>query len=231
MSLVIWATVAAAAVYWGLRLFVQPQAVPAQAVVASLAPPAGGDLTRLLGSPPVQPVAAAAEQPVDSRFRLLGVVAPRGGQGANGLALVSVDGKPAKAVTLGRELEPGLRLLSVSQREAGFGTSGAPATLKLTLPLLPEPARGRPGDAPPQAVGALPGQPMVQPQVPMQPLAVPGAGGRGGNLQAALQGQPPRQIPGATLPGLQAPPQQVQPMPEPVQAEPQQLDANGQPLR
>ena len=146
LSLLIWAAVAAAAVYWGLRLFVRPQPVPAQAVVASTALPTGGDLTRLLGATPVQPLPNEPVLVADSRFRLLGVVAPRAGQ-ASGLALVSVDGKPARALAVGRELEPGLRLLTVSQRQAAFGvTRGAP-TLTLTLPMLAEAARGRPGDA------------------------------------------------------------------------------------
>lgn len=159
LSLLIWAAVAAAAVYWGLRLFVRPQPVPAQAVLASAAVPAGADLTRLLGAPPVQPPLQAAVLAADNRFRLLGVVATRAGQ-ASGLALVSVDGKPARALAVGRELEPGLRLLTVSQRQADFGvTRGAP-TLTLSLPMLAEAARGRPGDAPLDgAVGAVPGLP------------------------------------------------------------------------
>ena len=75
LSLLIWAAVAASAFYWGLRLLVKPIPVPGQALVASVAAPLGGDLSRLLGTPPAQPLAAAA--PADSRFKLIGVVAPR----------------------------------------------------------------------------------------------------------------------------------------------------------
>ena len=103
LSLLIWAAVAAAAVYWGLRLWVRPLPVPAQAVVAVSQLPASGDLTRLLGAAPPQPAPNEPVAVADSRFRLLGVVAPRAGQ-ASGLALVSVDGKPARAVAVGREL-------------------------------------------------------------------------------------------------------------------------------
>ncbi len=192
LSLLIWAAVAAAAVYWGLRLFVRALPVPAQAVVASAALPAGADLTRLLGAPPLQPPREAALLVADSRFRLLGVVAPRAGQ-ASGLALVSVDGKPARALAVGRELEPGLRLLTVSQRQAAFGvTRGAP-TLTLSLPMLAEAARGRPGDMPLDgAGGAAPG---------LLPGAIFGGAARQG-LPAQIQGG---RFPGVPSPGAQAP--------------------------
>jgi len=145
LSLLIWATVTVSAFYWGLRLLVKPIPVPGQALVASVAAPLGGDLSRLLGTPPAQPAAAAA--PADSRFKLIGVVAPRAGQ-ASGLALISVDGKPARALAVGREVEPGLRLLSVTQRQADLGTANGAAPLTLVLPMLAEASRGRPADMP-----------------------------------------------------------------------------------
>ncbi len=154
LSLLIWAAVAASAVYWGLRLFVRPQPVPGQAVVAMAGSPAAGDLSRLMGAPPQQPmaeVAAVAAVAAESRFRLVGVVATRGGT-ASGLALISVDGKPARTVAVGRELEPGLRLLAVSQRQADLGAGGNAPKLSLSLPMLAEPNRGRPGEMP----GAMP---------------------------------------------------------------------------
>lgn len=197
LSLLIWAAVAAAAVYWGLRLFVRPQPVPAQAVVASVAMPAGADLTRLLGAPPLQPPPDLAVPVADSRFRLLGVVAPRAGQ-ASGLALVSVDGKPARALAVGRELEPGLRLLTVSQRQADFGvTRGAP-TLTLSLPMLAEAARGRPGDAAQDGgAGAVPGSP---------PGMMLGGGARQGGLAPLRGGQfPGGQSAGGPSPGGPSP--------------------------
>ena len=58
LSLLIWAAVAASAFYWGLRLLVKPIPVPGQALIASVAAPLGGDLSRLLGTPPAQPLAA-----------------------------------------------------------------------------------------------------------------------------------------------------------------------------
>jgi len=182
LTLLIWAAVAASAVAWGLRLFVRPTPVPAQAVVALAPQPAAGELGRLLGTPPVQPVAEAPVLPADSRFRLLGVVAPRSGQ-ASGLALISVDGKPARALALGRELEPGLRLLTVGHRQVELGASrGAPA-LTLSIPALPEAARGRPGEA------AMPAPPGIPP-AGMLPMVRP-AGAVPGAYPQRPQGLPP----------------------------------------
>ena len=185
LSLLIWAAVAASAVYWGLRLFTHPTPVPAGAAVANAPAPAAGNLARLLGMPPVQAVAVAAAAPVDSRFRLVGVVAPRIGQ-ASGLALISVDGKPARAVGVGREIEPGLRLLAVSQRQAELGVTGSAPALTLALPALAEANRGRPGEA-----GAPPG-------------AAPGAGlgAMPGAMPGAIPGAMPGAIPGGAMPSF-----------------------------
>ena len=168
LSLVIWAAVSAATVYWGLHLWVKPQPIPGQAVLAQAAPPQAADLSRLLGTSPVQPVAQVQLVAAESRFKLLGVVAPRAGQpGADqGLALISVDGKPPRAIRLGRELEPGLRLLAVSQRQVDLGAGGNAPKLTLTLPMLAEATRGRPGDLPGQpsaVIGQLPGMQLPQP--------------------------------------------------------------------
>ena len=170
LSLFIWLLVAASAAYWGLRLWVKPQPVPGQAVLAAGPAGAVGDLSRLLGQAPVLALAQPALVAAESRFKLLGVVAPRGGQNsgqasgqASGLALISVDGKPPRTVAVGREVEPGLRLLSVGQRQADLGAGGAAPRMSLTLPMLAEPNRGRPADgaaaqpAPLAMPGAMPG--------------------------------------------------------------------------
>ena len=196
LSLLIWAAVAACALYWGLRLFVRPAPVPGGAVVATAPPAATGDLSRLLGAPPLQPVADAVTAPTDSRFKLLGLVAPRAGQ-SSGLALISVDGKPARALAVGRELEPGLRLLSVSRRQADLGLPGRAPALILALPTLAEANRGRPGDLPGAATAAavpgLFGQP---------PRAAGGAVPTPRLPGVAMGGLPPGAMgQGATLPG------------------------------
>ena len=209
ITLLIWAAVAASGVYWGLRLFAQPTPVPAGATVATAPAPATGSLVRLLGVPPAAPV--RGDSPalvVDSRFRLVGVVAARGAA-AGGLALISVDGKPPRAVAVGREVEPGLRLLTVSHRQAELGTTrGAPA-MTLALPPLAEAQRGRPGDAAAPVVvmpgampGALPGAlpPFNRPPGVMG-QAPPGLRPPGGQ---------PQQPPQVQLPGMPILPQGMQ---------------------
>ena len=200
LSLFIWLLVAASAAYWGLRLLVTPQPVPGQAVLATGPAAAVGDLSRLLGQAPVQAVAQPALVAAESRFRLVGVVVPRGGQysgQASGLALISVDGKPPRTVAVGREVEPGLRLLSVSQRQADLGAGGSAPRMALTLPMLAEPNRGRPSEPP------AGGQPTVL------PAGIPGA----------LLGQPggmPPNLPPATaqrLQGMQQPSLPMRAMP------------------
>ena len=179
LSLFIWLLVAASAAYWGLRLLIKPLPVPGQAVLAAGPAGAVGDLSRLLGQAPVLALAQPALVAAESRFRLLGVVAPRAGQGsgqASGLALISVDGKPPRTVAVGREVEPGLRLLSVGQRQADLGAGGTAPRMSLRLPMLAEPNRGRPADgvAGQPAPVAMPGAPMSQ------------AGGLPSNLPPAM---------------------------------------------
>ena len=187
--MLIWALVAASAAVWGLRLGAQPRPVPPSAAVAVFAPPAGGDLSRLLGqAPPPAPVAAVVA-PAESRFKLLGVVAPRGGQVGTGLALVAVDGKPARAVGVGHELEPGLRVLRVGHRDVELGAQrGAPA-MTLSLPAMAEASRGRLGETMSGLAPQNPALPVVNagtPVLAVPPGLRPPAFGMGGPVPAGL---------------------------------------------
>lgn len=183
MTGLVWVAVLATAVAWGLPLFTRSTPVPAGASLATAALPASGSLGRLLGQPPAQPLADAPVVVQDSRFRLLGVVAPRSGR-ASGLALISIDGKPARAVGVGRELEPGLRVLTVAHRQVELGAGGGAPSVTLSLPPLAEAQRGTPADLSPAGFPTmLPGMP--QPgtfnglpgamRVPPLPVPVPGS--------------------------------------------------------
>lgn len=174
-ALGLWLLVAACAAFWGLKLFVRAAPVPPQAATVASGPALRGDLTRLLGTAPEvqeeEPTVVAAA----ARFRLLGVVAPRSPRaGGEGLALIAVDGKPAKAYRVGAAIEGDLVLQRVRARGADLGARGAPsAAVALEVAALPAAATGRPG--------AMPGQP-------------PGAGGPGALRplpnQAVRPGQP-----------------------------------------
>ncbi|MEO8151720.1 MAG: hypothetical protein ABI605_01530 [Rhizobacter sp.] len=141
-AFVIWAFVAAATVFWGMRLLVRADPVPMNAVVVGGATPVRGDLSRLLGAEPVTAVAAAPQ--MSSRFRLLGVMAAKSNpQGMTpGVALISIDGKPARAFTAGARVEDQMMLQNVSLRSASIGPSQGGAAFVLEIPALPPPATG-----------------------------------------------------------------------------------------
>ena len=185
----VWLAAAAGAAAWALPLLARPIAVPPQAVVAGsgvmLAGPEG--LEKLLGRP-LAPQ-AAEPTPAQSRFRLLGVVAPRTSAGASaatggGLALLSIDGKLPRAFAQGAEVESGLRVLKIGLRRVELGAAGAatPAVV-LDLPPLTVAAGGPGADlVVPGAAPTLPFRPGVNPTgntarpVPMFGVGVPGAG-------------------------------------------------------
>lgn len=181
-SFVIWALVAAGAVFWGLRLAVHTPPAPPHVVASADAAVAGGDLTRLLGVPPVAPVAAAAPAPeAPSRFRLLGVVAPKRAHDGRGVALIAIDGKPPRAFPVGATIDGDLVLQSVSLRTAAIGPAQGAQTVVLEVPRLPAPATGTlpPAGAPiPPSPVATP-LPVAPPPVtppaitPLPPAAVP----------------------------------------------------------
>ncbi|HEY0817847.1 MAG TPA: hypothetical protein VGD46_03660 [Rhizobacter sp.] len=141
-AFVIWALVAAALVFWGMRLLVRADPVPLNVAVVGDSTSARGDLSRLFGA---EPVAQAAVAPAAStRFRLLGVMAAKPGpEGtAPGVALISIDGKPARAFKAGARIEDQLVLQNVSLRTASVGVEKGPASFVLELPALPPPATG-----------------------------------------------------------------------------------------
>ena len=176
-AFVIWSLVAAAVVFWALRFGVSPPQAPAYAVPIDRAAPPRGDLARLFGAPPVVAVAEEARAEAPSRFRLVGVMAPRSstpeGTGAYGLALIAVDGKPPRAFAVGSKLDTDLVLQSVGLRTASLGTAQGARSVLLELPALPAPATGTlpaPGSPAPAMVS-----PAVRPGAVPTPVASPPA--------------------------------------------------------
>lgn len=146
-ALVIWAAVAASVAYWGLRWLAQPTGVPVHATPVSMDGGAQGDLRRLLAGPPK--AASGADQGAQSaasalvaRLKLLGVVAPRQDGQPGGVALLSIDGKPPRAVRVGGVIDGETVLLALTQRGASIGPAGGPPAATLDLPLLPPPLTG-----------------------------------------------------------------------------------------
>ena len=173
-AFVIWAAVAASVVFWGLRLIVRAPAAPAYTVAVGDGPTTRGDLTRLLGGGQTAVAAAAPMPEASSRFKLLGIVAPRAASSDDsGVALIAVDGKMPKAFVVGSRLDGDLVLQSVSLRTASIGPgAGAPAfTLELPPPAAAAtgrlPAGGSPPPTTPMPSGIGVGQPL--PGVPSVP--------------------------------------------------------------
>ncbi len=122
-AFVVWALLAGSIVFWSLKLGVRSTPSPVQNLAVADSAPVRVDLSRLLGNTPVSE--AAAPPPAESRFRLVGVVAPKEGRGAGeGVALIAVDGKPARPYRVGAVVEGDLLLKSVSARSALVGSKG-----------------------------------------------------------------------------------------------------------
>jgi general secretion pathway protein C len=207
-AFIIWALVAASAVFWGLRLFVKPPVAPLHTQLASDAGPARVDLTRMLGAPPVQAVPASVQTPaISSRFQLTGVMAPRQ-PGGDGIALIAVDGKMPRAYHVGAPIDGELVLQSVNHRSVSIGPSQGAAAVVLELPVLPAPATGTlppaaammpptAGPAPVMPAAPMPvapvAPPMVQPPMEQVDGAAPAAPRRSRGMMSRQQQQQPQQ--------------------------------------
>ncbi|MEX8519544.1 MAG: type II secretion system protein N [Leptothrix sp. (in: b-proteobacteria)] len=171
----VWAICAAAAVFWGLRLFVSASPVPAQALAVATDQALRGDPSRLFGSVAASAGPAAAPA-LASRFRLIGVVAAAASDSAFGLALIAIDGKPPRAYHVGASLEDNLVLQSVQRRAVQIGPAGGASVLALELPALPMPATGTlPSGGTDAAVSVPATRVSAMPPSSTAPLPDPGA--------------------------------------------------------
>lgn len=132
----LWAAVAACAVFWGLRLGATqalPTATPPALPLPD--PPDPVAVARMLGGVAASVQASPAAE--SSRLVLTGVVASRSGGGA---ALIAVDGEPPRPFRVGSRVHGDLWLQSVQGRQARLGPAPQGATtLLIELPALPEP--------------------------------------------------------------------------------------------
>ena len=164
-AFVIWAFVAGAAMFWGLRLLVRPSVAPANAVAVNESSGVRGDLSRLLGAEDAPTVAAVA--PESSRFKLLGVMAGKAvAEGRTpGVALISVDGKPPRTFAAGARVDDQLILQSLGLRTASLGPEKGPAAFVLEIPPLSAAATGTlPA---PTGASIQPAAPAFQPPPPV----------------------------------------------------------------
>lgn len=172
----VWAALAASVVFWGLRLGVQGRPLPPEVRTVALDPSSRGDVLRLLAGPAALRTEAPPPSPAASRFRLLGVMAGADARSASaGLALLSLDGKPARAVRVGAPVEGDWVLQRVTATRVEIGPRDGPVQVGLDLSPLPAAATGRPGEATAPAPGAM-GRvmlPALMPQGQQVPSAPP----------------------------------------------------------
>src|SRR5574343_351815 len=142
----LWAAVAACGVFWGLRLGVGARPVPAPALTVGTVQAVGADPARLFAVPQAASAPVALPSAAASRLRLLGVIAPAGAteprREGTGLALISVDGKPARAVPLGARVDGDWVLQALGSRSAHVGPPGGAAVAVLEVPPLSAAATG-----------------------------------------------------------------------------------------
>ncbi len=175
LAFVIWAAVAASAVFWLLRLSTSSPTAPPYTVAVTSATPPRNDLTAVFGAPAaMQPTVAPMEPGLASRFKLLGVAAPREGGDSAGLALIAVDGKPARGFKVGTVIDGDLVLQSVHPRGAALGTKGAAPAVSLELPPVTG-ALSTPRAAPAPGAGPIVSVPTsIVPPPPTSAAPMPG---------------------------------------------------------
>jgi general secretion pathway protein C len=202
-TFVVWALVAAGALLWGLKLFVAGPPLPPRTTVAATAPVARGDLSRLLGVEAPEPAVAVNEPAPDARYQLVGVVTPRAMNAAReGLALIAVDGKPAKAFRVGAVVDGDTVLKTVAARGATLGPRHGAALVALNIA---PPAAAATGALPPAgAVGAtvnaaLPVPAVAQP-LSQAPQAAPQMQPRGNSRRLQQPAPMPAAPPGVPQP-------------------------------
>ncbi|MGE8401946.1 MAG: type II secretion system protein N [Delftia tsuruhatensis] len=135
-TFVLWLLAAGIVAFWAMR--------PGNGGAGAPVPPAPPEalqvdapaLAQALGGvAAAQGVAVPVAAPVVSRYALVGVLAGRDSGG--GAAVIAVGNQPAKPFRVGRAVEEGVVLQSVSGREARLGPSvdgPASITLQLSLP-------------------------------------------------------------------------------------------------
>ena len=131
-SLLVWAVVAYSAVVFALQW---GGGVPVDYAVAGseqkqvLSDVDALSVSKALGAAPVQSASAS----LASRFVLVGVM---DGGPSQGVALISVDGKPAKPYRLGQTVSDGFVVVGTGPKKAELGPQlGVASSLVLELPL------------------------------------------------------------------------------------------------
>lgn len=186
VSVLLFAALCAIVAAWALALLApRPPIAPAGAIAAPQGPSDLGAAGQLFGGLPQAASAATSDAP--SNIQVAGVLATSG----PGVALLSVDGRPAKPFGIGEPVADGLRVRAVTADTVELERGRGDAPVRLAAPprgsiavLTAGPQRGPSGAMTPPA-GGIPIVPAATPGVmpPARPLPPAGA--------AADPGAPP----------------------------------------
>ena len=129
LAYLVAALVAIGATVWALRLFTPSTTAPAPAPTNTAEAP-----------PPVAPAPAPA-LPSAERFKLVGVMASGATAGGrDGLALIAVDGQPARTFRVGETVGGDVVVRAVSANGATLGPRDGGAAMALAVSAAPAPA-------------------------------------------------------------------------------------------
>ena len=182
VSVLLFAALCAIAAGWALQLLApRPPIAPAGAVSASQVPSDLSIAGRLFGAAPVA-AGAVPQVAAPSNIQVAGVVAA----GARSVALLAVDGRPAKPFAVGDTVGDGLKVRSVAadavMLEGSAGPMRLPAPPRGSIDVLTAgPQRAATGGATVPPVGLAPPPPGGQPfqpgiaPLPARPLPPSGA--------------------------------------------------------
>ena len=154
-SFAVWGLAFGCGAYWALQMGNSSQMPSVVAATGFDVAVDAKSLGRLLGQTDAAP---AVVTQTSSRYDLLGVV--RRGNGEAGAALISVDGRPARTIVVGRAVGEGEVTLTALGARSATLTPQNGAAITLEMPALTS-AFTQTGSAPTSAVGqpATPGQP------------------------------------------------------------------------
>jgi general secretion pathway protein C len=137
------AGVAVGVAAWALRKDTPAGNEPASTNTVSAAGPMGNSIAPVVATQVSPAAPSASPAPSSDRFTLAGVMAAGvSANGREGVALIAVDGQPARAFRVGETVERDIVVLEVSARGAVLGTRGGGPAMALEVSLAPAPTAG-----------------------------------------------------------------------------------------
>ncbi len=201
---------AASATYWGMQLF-KPQQRPIAAVAPTSVPePSPDAAATLFGGQAVANVA--------TNYQLTGIISA----GRDSAAIIVADGQPPKAMKMGGELAPGVRISEVHPRYIMLSEGGVMKRIDLAPDAKPaialSGAVAAPMAMPQQQVMPVQGGVPQTNSVQMAPGAMPTTPPPGEVNPVVPQGQEPQEPPPPDVAPAQNQPQNQPQMPPPTRS-------------